>query len=204
MDEGKNRAAILLTKESVVARETFAELVYFVDETVPLLVVVMEVNLDVADAKARNLRDSLNDIVSILLLGVKEGVLWALTSRVTRRIFGNPWPSILPATNTGQRSFESRAHTKRFVVIGDRYPRPLRFWASDLPQAVSEVWYKPDFCVFREVHRGVCSLSAAIVRKWDRIESPKLKYRALFPACQRWKVQRAFQAGARIFLANNR
>jgi hypothetical protein len=55
--------------------------------------------------------------------------------------------------DASQRGFHRRARAQRFVMIRDGNPgalRPSRTSAS--PQAIPEVWPKPEFCVSGELH----------------------------------------------------
>jgi uncharacterized membrane protein len=80
----------------MIAGEALAELRDLLDKGYALLVVVMEVDLNVSDAKANHLRYPVEQVASILLLRVEEAVLRPLTCRILRSVVGNARPLVTP------------------------------------------------------------------------------------------------------------
>ena len=153
MNEAEDRPAILLAKQAVVIGETAAILGHFADEGVRLLILVMQVHLDVADAEPHDFGDGVQKIATVLLLRVEEAVLRALAVGIAGSIVGDARPPIAPASDSGERSFDGGAHAEGFVMVGDGNPEALRLWdVNSLSQPVFQVWQEPDSRLSREVH----------------------------------------------------
>lgn len=126
MNETKYGSASALAKEAVVVYEAVAVFGDFANEGIALLIMVMKMNLHVADAEANQFRYAVEQFAPILLLGVEEAVLRALAPGISGSVAGNPRPSVAPKSDAAERCLERSAHTQRFVVIGNGNPGALR------------------------------------------------------------------------------
>jgi hypothetical protein len=155
VNEAEDGAAVLLAKKTVIAGEPPAVFGDFLDKGLALLVVVMEMHFNIADAKMHHLRYAVKQIAPILLLRVEEGVLRTLACGVSGRVLGDAWPLVTPTRDAAERSINRGTHAQRFIVIGDGNPGTLRLREPcTFPKAILQVRYKPEFCVSRELHRS--------------------------------------------------
>ena len=86
----------------MIARQPKAVFTDFSNKGIPVFVVVMEVYLNVGDAETHNFGKAVEEIATVLLLGVEEAVLWTLTCVIPGRFVGDLRPLVTP----GRHAFE--------------------------------------------------------------------------------------------------
>jgi hypothetical protein len=122
MNEAENGASVHLTKKPVILSQSFAELVHFANERVALLIVMMEMDFNIPNAQAGNVRYPLKKIVPVFLLGIEEAVLRGLAIGVSWGIQGNAGPTVAPTRDSAEGLLNRGSHSERFVVVRDGYP----------------------------------------------------------------------------------
>jgi hypothetical protein len=111
VNETKDSAAILLSKQSVVVCKSVTVLGDLSNKGFPLLIVVVEVYLDVGDAKVHHLGYTIKQVSPVLFLRIEKTVLGALSSGVPWSIISDERPPVPPLRHAPKRSSNRRAHS---------------------------------------------------------------------------------------------
>jgi hypothetical protein len=75
VDETEDGAPVLLPKQTVVPREEFAVFGDLFNECFRAVMIVMEVYLYISNSETNDIRDAVEDLPLVLLLGIEEAVL---------------------------------------------------------------------------------------------------------------------------------
>jgi hypothetical protein len=154
MDETENSAAVLLTEQSVVVRQSAAVITYLPDKGFALLVVVMEMQLHIGGAEANNFSDAFEQFVPVLLKWIEQRVLRALARGIPGSILCDARPAFAPRRDFPKSLIGGAAPAQRLEMIGNHYPGAL--WLHrlhSLAQPVLKIRREPDFRVSRQFHQ---------------------------------------------------
>ena len=75
MNKAEDCASILLAEEAVDLRKPAAELSQLPDEGFAILVLMVQVDLDVSNAKPDDFRDAVEELAPVLFLRVEKAIL---------------------------------------------------------------------------------------------------------------------------------
>jgi hypothetical protein len=115
---------------------------------------MVKVNLDIAYAAADHLRDTVEQVAPILLLRVKEAVLWRLTVDVLWGIGRDARPTVAPASHSAEGGLHGRSQAQGLIVIRYRNPDAPRGWfARTTPESLLHIGQEPELSMSWKLHR---------------------------------------------------
>jgi hypothetical protein len=100
MDEAEDSATILLAKEPMIVCQATTEVRHLLDECVAFLIIVVQMNFNIANAELHHFCDAIEQFAPVLFLGIKETVLGPLSRGVARSIICDAGPSVTPPADT--------------------------------------------------------------------------------------------------------
>jgi hypothetical protein len=84
--------------------------------------VMMNVNFNIANSLLRHLRQRIEQLRPVFFLRIEEAVARHPACGITRGVACDPWPLLLPASDTAECCLHRRLLAQRFIMVGDSHP----------------------------------------------------------------------------------
>jgi len=176
MDEAEDNLAVVFSEQPVVLVQGLLIGAYLVDKGGFGVMVVVEVDLHVAETEKFNFGQQIEQLGPVFLLRVEECVLRRLPNRVGVAL-SDLGPALAPKPHAVQGHAVLAITPVRLVMISDRHPNPSgRSGVKHASEPAGHVAGQPDLRVFWQFHAVIrrlkpeTRLRRVVIEHPDRVE----------------------------------